>query len=153
MLFSHLPYPVPSTLSAHILRLKLQEPTNNMATIPIATIVQCCGMSTTTARNRIIADMMSPPEGLKHLNGETSKEMLGTFRDYARSDKEYGNIIFTGVQQRRLISLMDWLKDKNRLEEEASFTDGQQGRNLHMNLRKPQPGRSAENNKRKLGNI
>ena len=58
-----------------------------MATIPIPIIFQWCGMSTTTARNIIIADTMSPPEGLKHLNGETSKEMLGTFRDYASRDK------------------------------------------------------------------
>ena len=28
---------------------------------------------------------------------------------------------------------------------------GQQGKNLYMNLRKPQPGRSVEKNKRKLG--
>ena len=86
-----------------------------MASIPIANIVQWCGMSTTNARNIIIADMISPPEGLKHLNGERSKEMLGTFRDYAWNDKEYGKIIFTRVKQRRLISLMDWLKDKTRL--------------------------------------
>ena len=88
-----------------------------MAPIPIAHIVQLFGMSTTTTRNRIIADMMSSPEGLKHLNGESSEEMLGTFRNYARRDKEDGKIIFTIVQQRRLISLMDWVKDKTRLEE------------------------------------
>ena len=80
-------------------------------------------MSTTTARNRIIADMMSQPEGLKHLNGEASEEMLGTFRDYAWRNKEDGNIIFKRVQQRRLISLMDWVKDKTSLEEEASFPE------------------------------
>ena len=68
--------------------------------------------------------MISPPEGLKHLNGETSEEMLGKFRDYARREKEDGNIIFTRVQKRRLISLMNWLKDNTRLEEEASFPDG-----------------------------
>ena len=59
-----------------------------MSTIPITTIVQWCGMSTTTARNRIIADMKSLPEGLKHLNGEMFEEMLVTFRDYDRCDKE-----------------------------------------------------------------
>ena len=69
-----------------------------MATIHITTIVQWCIISTTTSRNRIIDDMMSPLEGLKHINGETSEEMLGTFKDYARRDKEYGNIIFTRVQ-------------------------------------------------------
>ena len=89
-----------------------------MVTIPITTIFQWCGMSTRTTRNRIIADMMSPPEGLKHLNGETSKELLGTFRDYACHDKEYRKIIFNRVQQRRLISLIDCVKDKTCLEEE-----------------------------------
>ena len=58
-----------------------------MANIPITTIVQWCGMSTTTARNIIISDMMSPPEQLKHLNGETSEDMVGTFRGYALRDK------------------------------------------------------------------
>ena len=67
---------------------------------------------------------MSPPERLKHFNGETSEEMLGTFRDYNSSDKEYGKIIFTRFQQRRLISLIDWVKDKNCLEEEEYFPYG-----------------------------
>ena len=49
-------------------------------------------MSTTTARNRIITDMMSSPEGLKHHNGETSKEMLGTFKDYSWRDKKDGKV-------------------------------------------------------------
>ena len=35
-------------------------------------------MSTITARNRIVADIMIPPEGMKHLNGEKSEEMIGT---------------------------------------------------------------------------
>ena len=43
----------------------------------------------------IIADMMIPPEELKHLNGETSKEMLGTFRNYVWRDKENGKIIYS----------------------------------------------------------
>ena len=68
--------------------------------------------------------MMSPPEGLKHLNGETSEEMLGTFRYYARRDKEDRKNIFTRVQQRRLIFLVDWVKYKTRLEEEEAFIDG-----------------------------
>ena len=88
-----------------------------MSTIPITTIDQWCVMSTTTTRNRIIADMMSPLEGLKHLNGITSEEMLGTFRDYARHDTEDGKSIFTRIQQMRLIFLMYWVKDKTRLEE------------------------------------
>ena len=66
-----------------------------MATIPIATIFQWSGMTTAAARNRIISDMMSPPEGIKHLNGETLEEMLVPFRYYARRDAADRNIIFT----------------------------------------------------------
>ena len=50
--------------------------------------------------------------------------MLGTSRDYARRDKEDGKIIFAKFQQRMLISLIYWVKDKTSLEEEASFPDG-----------------------------
>ena len=59
-----------------------------MATIPTTTIVEWCRISTTTAGNRIIDNMMIPPKGLKHLNGETSEEILGTFRDYDRSENK-----------------------------------------------------------------
>ena len=94
-----------------------------MAVIPIVTIFQWCGMSTKTTRNRIIIDIISPPEGLKHLNSETYEEMLGTFWEYARHEKEDRDIIFNRFQQMRLILLMNWVKDKTRLEEEVSFTD------------------------------
>ena len=56
-------------------------------------------MKTAAARNRIIADMMSPPEGLKHLNDEILEEMLGKFREYARRYAADGNIVFTRVQK------------------------------------------------------
>ena len=95
-----------------------------MATIPIAIIFQCCGMTTASARNRIVSDMMSPPEGLKKINGEALEEIVGAFRDYARCDAVDGKIVFTRVQQRRLISLMDWVKVRTLLEEEVPFLDG-----------------------------
>ena len=66
---------------------------------------------------------MIPPEGMKQLNGETSEEMLGTSREYARRDAADGNIIFTRVQQMRLISFNDWVKDRTCIEDEVSFTD------------------------------
>ena len=122
-----------------------------MVTIPITTIVQWCGMSTTTARNRIIADMMSPPEGLKYLNGETSEEILGTFRDYDSHDKEDGKIIFTRVQQRRLISLIDWVKDKTLPEEEASFTDGSKRQELIYELKEATIRKKCRKEQNKVG--
>ena len=124
-----------------------------MDTIRITTIVQWCRMSTTTARNRIILDMMSPPEGLNHLNGETSKEMLGTLRDYSRSDKEYGKIIFTRVQQRRFISLIDWVKDKTCLEEEASFLYGTTRQELIYEFEEVTTREKCRKEQKKMGNI
>ena len=95
--------------------------------------------------------MKSSPEGLKHLNGETSKEMLGTFRDYARRDKEDGKIIFTRVQQSRLISLMDWVKDKTRLEEEASFSDGTTRQELIYELEEATTRKRCIKEQKKVG--
>ena len=97
-------------------------------------------MTTEAARNRITNDMMSPPEGLNHLNGETSEEKLGTFRDYARHDAVGGKIIFTRVQQMKLISLMNWVKDRTCLEEEVSFTDGMTRQELIQELEEATTG-------------
>ena len=60
--------------------------------------------------------------------------MLCIFRDYSQRDKEYEKIIFTRFLKRRLISLMDWVKDKTFLEEEASFPDGTTGQELIYEL-------------------
>ena len=122
-----------------------------MATIPISTILKWCGISTTTPRNRIIADIMSPPEGLKHLNDKTPEEMLGKFRDYARRDKEYGNIIFSRVQQRRLISLMDWVKYKTRIEEEEEFPYGTKRQELIHELEEATTSKKCSRKQNKLG--
>ena len=94
---------------------------------------------------------MSPPEGLKHLNGETSEEMLGTFRDYVCCYKEYGNITFTRVQKRRLISLIDWVKDNNRLEEEASFLDGMTRQGLIYELEEATTRKKCRKDQKKVG--
>ena len=111
-----------------------------MATIPITTIFQWCGMITAASRNRITADIMSLSEGMKHLNGEKSEEMIGTFRDYARRDASDRNIIFARVQQRRLISLMDWVKDRDNREEDVSFSDGTTRQELIQELEEATTG-------------
>ena len=95
--------------------------------------------------------MMSPPEGLKHIKGETSEEIIGTFRDYAQSDKEDGKIIFIIFQQRRLISLMDWVNDKTRLEEEASFTDGKKRKELTYELEEATTKKKRRKEQKKVG--
>ena len=50
------------------------------------------------------------PEGMRHLNDESDEKMITTFRDYGRRDVADGKIIFNIVQQKRMISLKDWVK-------------------------------------------
>ena len=124
-----------------------------MATIPIATIVQWCGMTTVSTRKRIIADMMSPPEGLKHLNDEILEEMLGKFREYARRYAADGNIVFTRVQKWGWYpSWIGW-RIGLVLRENYPFWMERQISNLYKNLRNPQLGRSAGKTFKKLGNL
>ena len=63
-------------------------------------------------------------EGVRHLNDELTKGMIVTFQDYGRRDISDGKIIFNRVQQKCMISLKDWVKDKVRLQEEAEFETG-----------------------------
>ena len=62
--------------------------------------------------------------GMRHLNDESTKGMIATFRDYGRRDIADGKIIFNRVQQKRMIPLKDWGKDKVRLQEEPEFETG-----------------------------
>ena len=64
------------------------------------------------------------PEGMRHLNDELTEGMITMFRDYGRRDVADGKIIFNRVQQKRMISLKDWVKDKVRLQDEADFETG-----------------------------
>ena len=68
--------------------------------------------------------MMSAPEGLTHFNDETTEGMISTFRDYSRRDAADGKIVFTRVQQKRLISLKDLVQDKDVLKEDIEFENG-----------------------------
>ena len=61
---------------------------------------------------------------MRNLNGESTKEMIATFRDYVRRDIANGKIIFNRVQYKYMISLKDWMKDKARLQEEVEFETG-----------------------------
>ena len=69
-------------------------------------------------------ELLIAPEGMRHLNNEITEGMIATFRDYGRRDIADGKIIFKRVQQKRMISLRDWVKDKVQLQEEADFETG-----------------------------
>ena len=68
--------------------------------------------------------MLIAPEGMRHLNDESIEGMIATFREYGCRDVSYGKIIFNIVQQKRMISFKDWVKDKLRLQEEVEFETG-----------------------------
>ena len=68
--------------------------------------------------------LLIAPEGMCHLNDESTKGMIATLREYGRRNVADEKIIFNRVKQKRMISLMDWVKDKVRLQEKAEFETG-----------------------------
>ena len=92
--------------------------------IPITTTLTWCGITIEAQRTRIMNELLIAQEGMRHLNGGSTKGMIATFRDYGRRDVADGEIIFNRVQQKRMISLKGWVKDKLRLQEEVEFETG-----------------------------
>ena len=91
---------------------------------PMTTILTWCGIIILAPRTRIMNELLIAPEGMRHLNDESTEGMIATFREYCRRDVADGKIIFNKVQQKRMISLKDWVKEKVRLQEEAEFETG-----------------------------
>ena len=90
----------------------------NATTIQILT---WCGIAIAGARNGLQEDMLSQPEGIGHLNDETAKGIQAACQEYSKRPTVGQRFIVNRVQQKRLIALMCWVKDRVRLNEEASF--------------------------------
>ena len=88
------------------------------------TILGWYGITTNANKNTIVAELLSPPEGLGHLNNETKEGMIATFCYFGRRDANDGKIIFSRVQQKRITSLMNWVKDNVRIDEPTDFEAG-----------------------------
>ena len=84
-------------------------------------ILTMCGINTAAARTGIRDDMMTDPEGISHLTGEDVEGIQSACAGYARRTIANGRFNVTRVQQKQLISLMHWVKDKSRLNEPAEF--------------------------------
>ena len=69
-------------------------------------------------------ELLIAPEGMRNLNDESTEGMIAKFQDYGCRDVDDGEIIFNRVQQKGMISLKDWVKEKVRLQEEAEFETG-----------------------------
>ena len=74
-----------------------------------------CGIDDSTVVNGLIQDMLSPPEGIKHLQDEDADGIQSACSGYARRTASNGNFTVSRVRQKRLISLMHWVKDKHCL--------------------------------------
>ena len=87
-------------------------------------VLVLCDIDDSTVINVLIQDMLSPPEGIKHLQYEDSDGIQLACSGYARHTASNGKFTVSRVRQKRLISLMHWVKEKNRLAESAKFTLG-----------------------------
>jgi hypothetical protein len=114
-------------------------------------ILTWCRVSVAAQRTRIINEMMSAPEGLNHFNNESTEGMVSTFQDYGRRDVADGKIIFSRVQQKRLISLKDWVKDKVRLKEEAEFANGTEQAEFIAAINEASERKECQSNQKKVG--
>ena len=72
----------------------------------------------------LIQDMLSPPEGIRHLQYEDADGIQSACSGYARRTASKENFTVSRVRQKQLISLMHWVKDKHRLAEPAKFPLG-----------------------------
>ena len=92
--------------------------------VAVKDLLQWCGFTTDATRKRVIEDIIPPPENLKHLVHESADDIQATFREYGRHSTSDGKLIVTRVQQKRIIALMNWAKDKHRLCKDESFKAG-----------------------------
>ena len=59
-----------------------------------------------------------------HLQDEDSDRIQSACSGYARHTISNGELIISRVRQKRLISFMQWVKDKHRLAEPTGFPIG-----------------------------
>ena len=96
-----------------------------MATVTLTTIdiLKILGINEIIARERICNDMMTDPEGIVHLNVEDAEGIQSACSGYDKRNKAARRFTITQVQQKRLTSLMYWVKDKRRLKEPTEFSN------------------------------
>ena len=87
-------------------------------------VLVLCGIVDSTVINGLIQDMLSPPEGIKPLQDEDADGIQSTCSGYVRRAASNGKFTLIRVRQKRLISLMHWVKDKHCLAKSAKFPLG-----------------------------
>ena len=88
---------------------------------------------------------------MRHLNDESTEGMIATLQDYGRRDVADGKIIFNIVQQKRMISLKDWVKDKVRLQEKYEFETGTTRAECIKSIEEASERKECRINQKKIG--
>ena len=73
------------------------------------------GINTQGAKNGIQEDMLTETEGIGHLNDKDAERIQAACGGYTNITLVNGRFVVTRVQQKRLVSLMYWVKDQRQL--------------------------------------
>ena len=108
-----------------------------MATVPLKTIniLTMLVINKVLAREVICDDMMTDTEGIGHLNVEYAEGIQSACSAYTKRTPATRIFTVTRVQQKRLISLMYWVKDKHRLKEPTEFYNIHNGVTLRSEIK------------------
>ena len=92
--------------------------------VPVEEILTFIGM--TVQANRIVLeqDLLPAPGGLRNLINEDADGITETCASYYKAGDPTNRFKISRTVVKRLISLMYWVKDKNRINEEIEFDDG-----------------------------
>ena len=109
--------------------------------IATTTILGWCGITTNANKNTIIAEILSPTEGLTHLDDEKDEGMMSTFRDFGRRDANDGKS--SSVGSNKSVLSPSWtgsrtsqdLRRKSLLRMEPPETNSSLISNKHQNAR------------------
>ena len=83
-----------------------------------------CDINDPTVNNGLIEDMLSSPEEIMYLKDEDANMIQSACSGYARRTISNGKFTVSRVRQKRLISLMHWVKDKHHLAKPTKFSIG-----------------------------
>ena len=87
-------------------------------------VLVLCGINDPTVINGLIEDMLSSSEGIMQLQDEDDDRIQSECSGYARRTLSNENFAVSRVRQKRLFSLMHWVKNKHRLAKPAKFPIG-----------------------------
>ena len=76
-----------------------------MSNITVNIMFGWCGIIVATNRNHIIADILTAPEGIYHLNVESTEWMVSTYQDCTMRTAAEGGIMFTRINPDQIIAL------------------------------------------------